>query len=294
MDPTRDWPLASEHVSIASVAEAVRQCGALFGGGDTLVVCDFDGTLARRNADPWAARILPTAQRALRRLAGSPSVSVAFLSGRTVADLAERTRVGNARYLGDHGAESAEAARGFRLNSLEVQHASAPHQAVEMAAHLALSVQAEVDEDWLGVEKKAAAVAFHFRQAQDLEDARQRVHAAVDVGDPLGVMVRVPGARSLELRSEGAPTKTTTLESLVQAERPSAVLALGDDRNDAAAWDAVRGAFAGSQQECRAVAVAGYPDVTTDVAAHADFVLGSPDEAARFLDELSLLVRPGT
>ena len=275
-----------------SVGEAVRRCEGIF-GADTLIVCDFDGTLARRNADPWAARILPTAQRALRRLAGTSGIRLAFLSGRAVADLAERTRVGNALYLGDHGAERAHAAPGFRSNSLEIEYAPAPQDAVDMAAHLVVHVPAQIDEEWLAVEHKSASVAFHFRQATDLEDARRRVRGAVDDHDPRGVMVRVPGARSLELRYKGAPTKATAMMTLVEAGRASAVLALGDDRNDAAAWRAVRDASAGTGLKVRAVAVAGYPDVTADVAPLADLVLASPDEAARFLLGLSMMVRPG-
>ena len=54
--------------------------------GRLLVVADFDGTLAEASRDPGAARIVPLAQRALRRLAGVAAahperVSVAVLTG---------------------------------------------------------------------------------------------------------------------------------------------------------------------------------------------------------------------
>jgi trehalose-6-phosphatase len=52
-----------------------------------LVALDFDGTLSPLVSDPAAARALPTARRAVERLAGSPSVQVALVSGRGLADL---------------------------------------------------------------------------------------------------------------------------------------------------------------------------------------------------------------
>src|SRR5262245_42884731 len=84
---------------------ALPRCVPLLDRYPVLIVSDFDGTLSRIELDPWAARIIPSARRALRRLAALPGVHVALLSGRLSRDVAARTRVGGATYVGNHGME---------------------------------------------------------------------------------------------------------------------------------------------------------------------------------------------
>lgn len=103
-------------------------------------------------ADPWSARILPVAQRALRSLASSAHAHVALVSGRTVADLAARARVGGASYRGDHGAERAEAPRGFRPAALAVAREAATPRETSVATRLKAEVPRLVDEPWLVLE----------------------------------------------------------------------------------------------------------------------------------------------
>jgi trehalose-phosphatase len=283
--------LGSESLVISAVTAAIAGCREPLLSGHTLLVCDFDGTLAQRSDDSWAARILPASQRALRSLANSGGITVVFLSGRTVADLAERVRVGGATYLGDHGAERAHASRGFRPASLVVSHVNAPPEAIEMAAMLARRVPDGIGADWLAVESKQGAVAFHFRQAPDVAEARLRVTAAVQEVDPNGLMVRSAGARSLEMRANDAPTKATTMAALLAEREPRAVIALGDGRDDALAWDVMRSEADAGRVVSRAIAVAGYADVTADVSPRANLTLATPDSVARLLSGLARLVR---
>ncbi|HET9654324.1 MAG TPA: trehalose-phosphatase [Kineosporiaceae bacterium] len=73
-----------------------------------LVAVDFDGVLAPIVDCPQDARPLPEASAALSRLAGSPGVQVALVSGRTLADL--RRLAGpppSALLVGSHGAQFA-------------------------------------------------------------------------------------------------------------------------------------------------------------------------------------------
>ena len=77
-----------------------------------LAIVDFDGTLAVGSRDPGVASIEPVAQRALRAVTrvahDRPGrVQVVVLTGRIVADVAARVRVGGVEYLGDHGLEQA-------------------------------------------------------------------------------------------------------------------------------------------------------------------------------------------
>lgn len=115
--PGSEPPVPTGMVSALEAFERVRPLLA----GRLLLASDFDGTLSRLVMDPWRAGIIPSAQRALRRLAAAPHTHVAIISGRTVPDLAARVRVGGVSYHGDHGAEWASAPRGFRPHALRVE-----------------------------------------------------------------------------------------------------------------------------------------------------------------------------
>jgi trehalose 6-phosphate phosphatase len=248
-----------------------------------LIVSDFDGTLAQLNLDPWAARILPLARRSLRRLAAVPGVNVVLLSGRTATDLAMRARVGGATYLGNHGAEQGYLARRRRAEGLGVVTASAPERATEAARRLAEEVPSLVPESWLVVERKIPAVAFHFRGAPDVPAAAIRVRAAVDEIDPDQLLVRFQGRRVLELRPRGAPTKGEAMHSLLEQIRPAVAFVLGDGRDDALAFDALRKARFDGTCDGLALAVAAHADTVADVSPSADLVLADQIEVARFL-----------
>jgi trehalose-phosphatase len=255
----------------------------LLEGGRLLVASDFDGTLSRRVLDPWSAAILPGAQRALRRLAVSPEVHIALISGRSAIDLAQRARVGGISYRGDHGAERAEAARGFRPSALRVEREAVAEDVGAVAARLKSDVPRLVDEPWLVLEDKDSALTFHFRAAPDIDAARARIFAAIDAVDPTGLMTRSGSRRACELRPPGASTKGDALRALIDDYQPDVVLMLGDDGHDALAFDALRDARHEGRIAGLAVAVAGHADVTRDVGPRADLVLGAPDVTARFL-----------
>lgn len=73
----------------------------------TLLVClDFDGTLAELDPDPYAVRLHPGAEDAIRRLAALPGTEVAVLTGRHLAGI-RRVLPPDlpATLVGSHGAE---------------------------------------------------------------------------------------------------------------------------------------------------------------------------------------------
>jgi trehalose-phosphatase len=279
---TRGSLLASE-VEVKTAAAAFDLARPLLGASGLLIASDFDGTLSRMVLDPWSAAMIPSAQRAIRHLAVSPRVHVALISGRTVMDLAARARVGGISYRGDHGAQWAEAPRGFRPAALRVEQEGADDVVAEVAERLKAEVPPAVDAPWLVLEDKGPALTFHFRGASDVDAARRRVVAAVDAVDRAGVMVRTGGRRALELRPPGASSKGDALRRLIDTHAPSVVLMLGDDRNDALAFDVVRELRSAGQVDGLAIAVDGHADVTADVAPRADVVLESPSQAARLL-----------
>ena len=278
----KERSLASDALAPTTAKDAWAQLCPLL-GGRLLLASDFDGTLARMATDPWAATIIPAARRALRSLAACPDVHIAFISGRTVADLAARARVGGASYHGDHGAERATARRRFRVATLQVTRESADATTAAMAERLKLEVPRRVGEPWLVLEDKGPSLTFHFRGAPDIAAARVRVIAAVDAVDPDHLLVRAGGRRAHELRPAGATTKGAALGRLIDEQRPAVTLMLGDDHHDAEAFDALHDARTDGRTDGLAIAVAGHAEVTRAVAPRADLVLAGPDDVARLL-----------
>ena len=106
-----------------AVEASVRRLVA--GRTPLLIVTDFDGTLSPIVLEPIAARIVPAARSALRRLArlaeAQPDrLRVVVLSGRAARDVAGRVRVGGVAYHGNHGIEAGTLARGTPAERLEV------------------------------------------------------------------------------------------------------------------------------------------------------------------------------
>ncbi|MFV2063280.1 MAG: trehalose-phosphatase [Chloroflexota bacterium] len=279
----RARPLVSEGKASAEATMVLARARVLLDEGPLLLASDFDGTLSKLVQDPWGARIIPRAQRALRRLAATPGVHVALVSGRTVEDLAERTRVGGISYRGDHGVQRAEAPRGFRLAALRVDHEPAGATVSRLVAALVQAVPRAIPESWLVVEDKTVTATFHFRGAPDVAAARARVLAAVDAVDPDGLLLRSGSSRALELRPPGASTKGDALGRLIVERRPAAVIMLGDDHNDALAFDVLRAERRAARIEGLAIAVKCHGESSTDVVARADVALPGPAHAARLL-----------
>ena len=214
-----------------------------------LVVIDFDGTLAVGSRDPAVARIEALAQRALRRLGGLSTghpdrLQLAVLTGRVVADVAARVRVGGVEYLGDHGLEHGRLARGGRAERLVVTTDPAFDVHRDPAEVLARGVAAELgDPAWLFVERKGPSVAFHVRQADDVPAARAAVVKAIDaVERRLGLvhgLAHYRGRSVVDLRPRDAGGKREAVERLVARHRPGAVAVLGDEMSDIDAFEAV-------------------------------------------------------
>ena len=279
--------VASPQLDVITARAALRRAAPLLTLRPLLVVSDFDGTLSPIVMDPWGARVLPSAQRALRRLAGVPGVHVAILSGRTASDVAARTRIGGASYLGNHGVERGRLARRQRAGSMAIELFAVPDRYAQAAERVATQLPELIPDPWLVVERKAPAVSLHFRSAPDVDAAAALVAEAVDRLDPERELVRFPGRRVLELRPPGVPAKGEAMQSLLIEHRPAAAFMLGDDVSDAEAFASLTSARAEGRLDGLAIAVQARTETPPAVAAAADLVLASPVEAARFLSGLA-------
>lgn len=283
----------TEPVSTRAEVDAALE-GLVAAAGTLLVVADFDGTLAAGSRDPAAARIEPSARRALRRLAGIAArrpgrLAVAILTGRTVADVATRARVGGIEYLGDHGLQWATLGRGARAESIVAVIEPGFDGHLVPAGVLAAGVAEELGRPpWLFVERKGVSVAFHVRQADDVAAARTAVLdaiGAVEVRADLGDHGLTPyrGRSVVDLRPAGAGGKREAMIRLIDRHRPAAIVVLGDDLSDVDAFDAVHEAVRPEGPVGIAVGVRWRQATPPEVVERADVVLGSAVAVGAFL-----------
>ena len=285
--------------AVSSPADIDAALSALTGAPKPLLlVIDFDGTLAVGSRDPAVARIEPLAQRALRRLAGFAAARpdrliVAVLTGRVVADVAARVRVGGVEYLGDHGLEHGRLPRGGRVERLVVTTDPAFDVHRDAAETLATAVVAELGSPpWLFVERKGPSVAFHVRQADDVAAARAAVVEAIDaVERRLGLehgLAHYRGRSVVDLRPRDAGGKREAVGRLIARDRPGGVAVLGDEMSDVDAFEAVVEARQTGELIGLNVAVHGTSrPAPTELLALADLRLGGAHEVGRLLAALS-------
>jgi trehalose 6-phosphate phosphatase len=232
-----------------------------------LIGTDFDGTLAPIVADPRAARALPGAVPALRRLA--PAVgTLAVITGRPAAEAVAYgglDAVPGLIVLGHYGWE--------RWQDGELTGPSSPPavQAARQALPGVLSRAGAPDGTW--VEDKGHALAVHTRRAAAPEPALRLLREPLeDLAARLG-LVAEPGRMVIELRPPGVD-KGTALTSLVTERAAAAVLFCGDDLGDLPAFAAVRALRADGIPGCAVVSASAE---SPQVAAAADLVVDGPE-----------------
>lgn len=245
--------------------------------GRALVGLDFDGTLSPIVPDPDQARAHPDVPPVLRRLAGL-GVRLAVVTGRPAGLAVEYGRLADVPglvVLGHYG-----------LERWEDGELTAPDEAagVEAARRRLPGLLAEVGApDGTYVEDKGRAVAVHTRRTADPQAAFEALRAPIDaLAEETGLVVE-PGRLVLELRPAGGD-KGDALRSLVEQDRPSAVVFVGDDLGDLAAFaavDALRAEGLPGLLVC-----SGSPEVAA-LAERADLVVDGPEGVAGLLAALA-------
>ena len=140
-----------------------------------LIGCDFDGTLAP--LAPHADEVcLPQTTRAvLTRLSAQPGVTLAFISGRGLADLRRRVDLPGAWYAGNHGLEMTDFAGSIVFAPAAVEAGPALRQVL---AELSPALQ-HLPGVW--IEDKQLTLSVHYRQsaASCHAEVEQRVRSTV-------------------------------------------------------------------------------------------------------------------
>ncbi|MCY4639344.1 MAG: trehalose-phosphatase [Chloroflexi bacterium] len=215
-------------------------------GRRSLLVLDYDGTLAPFRAERLEAapdaRLLPP----LRRLAGSSRVRLVVLSGRPIVELEQLLPLDPLPELwGVHGWE-------HRLPDGRRDDPPLPRGLREL---LEVEARGLADLAPERLERKAASLALHWRgvgarEAQELEERVAPRWRAVAVAEPALDLRRFDGG--LELRASGRD-KGSALRELLAAEGPaSPACYVGDDETDEDAFRVLRAA---SARDARAVGV---------------------------------------
>jgi trehalose 6-phosphate phosphatase len=253
---------------------AAERAIELFGRdpGRSAVVADFDGSLAPIVADPAAAVALPAAVTALEGLVRRFG-TVAVVSGRPAAFLAERLPVEGLTLVGQYGLEHV-------VGGVVVVDPS-----VEPFLPAIARVADDAERTWpdLHVERKGGlAVTLHWRGAP--EQGGDAAAWADAIGARFGLEV-VPGRMAREFRAGVPIDKGTVLEALA-SDRDAALFA-GDDHGDLSAFDALdRLEASGALRTAVRVGVAsdeGPPEIRT----RADIVVDGPPGLAALLMALA-------
>lgn len=256
-------PLVPE---IRSIAARASEAG---------IFCDFDGALAPIVADPDAARGVRGASAVLAALARRFRV-VAVVSGRSVADLAQRVRAPQVRLLGLHGME--ERVGGAVVAAPEAEAARAGIERAAADLRRALSgVRGVV------LEHKGLALAVHFRRALDPDEVERLAAPAVRAAATAQGLQVVPGRRILEVRPARGGDKGDALRRIARAEGLRAALAAGDDVGDLPMFRAAR------ELGTSCLVAVGSDESPRDLLGAADLVLGSPAELVALLRRLARL-----
>ena len=232
----------------------------------SVLMLDYDGTLAPFHVDRFEATPYPGVEERLVTLSTIPQVRLVLVSGRSARELRDLVRPDiRAEIWGSHGRERLRGDGTYELFALNpVQRAALEQVGREMSA-LGLSKTLEV---------KPTSLAIHWRSFEPamqerIRSAVQSIFASIDHADGLHLL---PFDGGLELRSTDR-TKGTAVGEILSEEPDDAPLAyLGDDLTDEDAFVAIgnKGYSLLVRSEVRA--------------SFARFWLRPPEELLEFLD----------
>ncbi|MDN3496614.1 trehalose-phosphatase [Planococcus sp. APC 4015] len=206
-------------------ADAVRRVAA---SDRLLVALDFDGTVSPLADDPMAARMIPAARAAIERLAALPDTVVAFVSGRSLADLREISEHGDDSpvYLaGSHGAEFWTPGEGAGDSAADDADADLRDDL------LARAIEATSGMDGVWIEPKAFGLGVHTRIAtpETADAANAAVDAIITAEAPHWRRRTGKDIVEYAFRHEG---KDSAIAALRERLGATAVVFAGDDVTD--------------------------------------------------------------
>lgn len=196
----------------------------------TAFFLDLDGTLAPIAATPDSVRVPKSLRTTLSQLQQRTDGALAVISGRPISQIDQLLAPLELAAAGLHGAEWRDA-----LGQIE-QLAIDPQRVAAMASTL---VSVAAADPGLLLERKALALALHFRNAPAQEFAVRQAMTALAARNSDAFVLQA-GKMVFEIKPKGA-SKGAALRQLMQQEpftgrRP---LFAGDDLTDESAFEAV-------------------------------------------------------
>ena len=232
----------------------------------SVLMLDYDGTLAPFHINRFEATPYPGVEDRLATLSALSPVRLVLVSGRSAQELRDVLRPSvRVEIWGSHGREQLKSDGAYELFALNPKQQAALEQVrLEMAA-LGFADTLEV---------KPTSLAVHWRSCEP--PTQERIRSSVrsvfsHLAEPGGLQL-LPFDGGLELRSSDRTKGTAVRQILSEEASPIPVAYLGDDLTDEDAFAAL-----GSQ---------GYSIlVRTEVrASFARFWLRPPEELVEFLD----------
>jgi trehalose 6-phosphate phosphatase len=247
-----------------------------------VVAVDFDGTLAPIVTRPEDARPAPGALDALAALSDRVG-AVAVVTGRGALDviqLGSLDSIARLHVLGHYGLEEW---RDGELTSPD------PDPGVEEVRRRLPDVLATAP-DGVHVEDKHHSLVVHTRPAADPAAALAELTPALELlADETGLET-VPGRYVVELRPRGVD-KGHAIHRVASERSAGAVVYIGDDLGDLAAFDAVAALRADGVPGLTVASVdPALDDAPRDLAARADLVLDGPADVVAWLTGLAAAV----
>lgn len=199
-----------------------------------LVASDFDGTLSPLTPAPWQAKPNREAVAALHALAVMPQTHVAIISGRSLRSLAALSGFSDEIHLvGSHGSEF-DADFVNRLDPV----------LVDLRDRICEDLRAiAATGDGFFVEEKPAAVAFHYRCAD--QPSAARAVEAVRQGPANDPRIHVKRGKQVIELSVIPTDKGKALASIRHRVGATAAMFIGDDESDEDAFATLCGPDAG-------------------------------------------------
>jgi trehalose-phosphatase len=199
----------------------------------SLLMLDYDGTLAPFQVDRFAATPYPGVEERLVTLSTIPQVRLVLISGRSARELHDLLRPGiRAEIWGSHGRERLRSDGTYEVFALSpVQRAALDQLGLEMSA-LGFSKTLEV---------KPTSLAIHWRSFEPA--IQERIRSGVQsifarIGQQ-GELHLLPFDGGLELRSTDRTKGSAVAEILSQETDDIPVAYLGDDLTDEDAFVAL-------------------------------------------------------
>ena len=212
---------ATERIDVIRAARAEA--------GSLLLGLDFDGTLAPIVPRFQDAALLDVARDPLERLSARTDTHIAFVSGRSIRDLRERTGLGGVYHAGNHGLEIAGP-------GVEEVHDGAAAARPALDA-LVRDLQQDIGSiEGVIIEDKGLTLSVHFRLVHDAAVVA-RVRTAVHVSARAHDRIRLTdGKQVVEIRPDVDWHKGRAFEflrtTLEERFGRGPALFIGDDRTD--------------------------------------------------------------